>query len=447
MTTEQKKQMMLGLASFGATGLNFRSWMDPVAKLESYPDITVDIKAAQLAEKGKFQFMFFGDFPGTKAANNGDMQSMGLDPLLIATLIANHTSHIGFGITRATSWSNPYELARQFKTLDALSQGRVAWNAVTGANGVSANAYGIDLAHSFDRYSKANEFTELVQTLWASWGKDALKLGHSTKEFADYAQVKSINFKGQYVKSSGSLPIPPSQQGQPVIFHSGGSENSIAFAGKYADVFVGEVWTIEQGQAIRQALRQAAVANGRQPDDIKFIAGVMPLLGDTKKEALERHASFIDGDTFLQRVAHIGYVLGVDFTPADLERPIDPSILDQIVITPYSDPRIENVVKVAREGWTLRELVYHSVIDYYPAAVGTAQDVADHLTDWFESDAADGFWVMPDSYEVDLPRFVDEVVPILQERGIFHKDYEGTTLRENLGVPYQYGLRGESEAN
>lgn len=440
--TEQK-QMVLGLAMFGAAGLNFRSWLDPEVKLSDYPDISVDIEAAQLAEKGKFQFMFFGDFPGIKASDNGDMQTMGMDPLLIASIISSHTKRIGMGVTRATSWSNPYELARQFKTLDAVSKGRAAWNAVTGANGVSAQAHGVTISPSFDRYGKAYEFTEAVQTLWATWGEDALKLNHKTKEFADYDQVKTAAIRGDYVQLTGTLPIPPSKQGQPVIIHSGGSQNSIDFAGKYANVFIGEVWTIEQGQAMRQALRQAAVDNGRDPDEIKFIAGVMPLLADSKKAALERHASFIDGETFLQRIAHIGYVLGVNFTPADIERPIAADILDAVQITPYSDPRLENVIKVAREGWSLREIVYHSVIDYHPAAVGTAQDIADHLTDWFEAGAADGFWVMPDVYEVDLPRFVDEVVPILQERGVFHEDYEGETLRDHLGAPYQYGVRGD----
>ncbi|AGZ22439.1 NtaA/DmoA family FMN-dependent monooxygenase [Streptococcus suis] len=436
-----KKQMVLGLAMFGATGSNLKSWTDPEAKLTEYPNISVDIKAAQLAEKGKFQFMFFGDFPGIKASDNGDMQTMGLDPLLIASIISSHTNRIGFGVTRATSWSNPYELARQFKTLDAVSKGRAAWNAVTGANGISAQAYGVNL--NFDRYGKAYEFIETVQHLWSTWGEDALQLNHSTKEFADYSQVKTVNLKGEYVQTTGTLPIPPSKQGQPVIIHSGGSENSIAFAGKYADVFVGELYTIEQGQAMRQALRDAAVANGRKPDDIKFIAGVMPLMGANKKEAIERHGAFIDGKTLLQRIAYIGHILGVEFTPADIEQPISSAILDAVQITPFSDPRIENVIRVAREGWTLREVVYHSVIDFHPAAVGTPQDIADYLTDWFEAGAADGFWVMPDSYGVDLPRFVDEVVPILQERGLFHKDYEGETLRDHLGLDYQYGVRKE----
>lgn len=438
--TTNKKQMLIGLAMFGAAGLNFKSWLDPKVNLKEYPDISIDIRAAQLAEKGKFQFMFFGDFPAIKGNDNSDMQTMGLDPLLIATILGHNTSRIGMGITRAISWSNPYELARQFKTLDSLTKGRVAWNAVTGANGTSAQAYGVNLSPSFDRYAKANEFTEAVQELWSSWSEDALKLNHATREFADYSKVKSVDIKGDYIETSGTLPIPPSKQGQPVIFHSGGSENSIAYAGKYADVFVGEVWTIEQGKVMRNALRQAAIDNGRNPDDIKFIAGLIPLLGDSKKEALDRHASFMDSKTLFQRIAHISYVLGVQFTPADIDKPISSEILDSVKVNLYSDPRLENVIKVAREGWTLREIVHHSVIDYHPTAVGTAQDIAEHMISWVEGGGADGFWVMPDVYDVDLPRFVDEVVPILQERGVFHKDYEGTTLRENLGIAYQYGV-------
>lgn len=137
---------------FGAAGLNLKSWRDPKVKLSEYPDVSVDIRAAQLAEKGKFQFMFFGDFPGIKQSDNGEMQTMGMDPLLIASIISSHTQRIGMGVTRATSWSNPYDVARQFKTLDAVSKGRAAWNAVTGANGVSAQAYGVNLSPSRDSH-------------------------------------------------------------------------------------------------------------------------------------------------------------------------------------------------------------------------------------------------------------------------------------------------------
>lgn len=225
-----------------------------------------------------------------------------------------------------------------------------------------------------------------------------------------------------------------------MIFHSGGSPNNIAYAGRYANVMIGEVWTIEQGQAIRNALRQSAIDNGRNPDEVKFIAGIMPLIADNKRDALDRHAFFMDERTLYQRVRHIGAVLGAVFDLDDLDKPIDPTLLDKVQITPYSDPRTEIVLKIAREGWSLKDVIHHSVIDYHPASVGTASETANFMEEWFKAGACDGFWVLPDVYEVDLKRFVEEVVPILQERGVFHLDYEGDTLREYLGVPYQYGV-------
>nr|WP_244773174.1 NtaA/DmoA family FMN-dependent monooxygenase [Alysiella crassa]UOP06858.1 NtaA/DmoA family FMN-dependent monooxygenase [Alysiella crassa] len=435
------KQMLIGLGMTGAFGANQRAWLDPSLDVKTHPDFDADIRAAQLAEQGKFQFLFLGDFPATVPQDNSVVGGMALEPIVASALIAQATSRIGIAATVATSWSIPYTLARQFKTLDVMSGGRMAWNAVTGANPQIAQAFGVMLGDSPSRYEKAYEFTEMVQNLWSSWGETALKTDKSAQIFADYNQVKTIAQKGKHLQSVGALPIPPSKQGQPVIFHSGGSPNNIAYAGRYANVMIGEVWTIEQGQAIRNGLRQSAIDNGRNPDDIKFIAGIMPLIADSKQEALDRHAFFMDEQTLYQRVRHIGAVLGTVFDLDDLDKPIDPAILDKVQITPYSDPRTEIVLKVAREGWTLKEVIHHSVIDYHPASVGTAEDTADFMTEWFNEGACDGFWVLPDVYEVDLKRFVDEVVPILQERGVFHQDYEGDTLREHLGVPYQYGLR------
>lgn len=167
---------------------------------------------------------------------------------------------------------------------------------------------------------------------------------------------------------------------------------------------------------------------------------MIPVVADSKRDAINRHARFIDDYTLQQRAFHIGMILGTNFTPEDLDHPIASEILNRITITPYSDPRIENVLKVAREGWTLRDIIYQSVIDYHPATLGDAKETADHLTEWFQSGAADSFWIIPDTYGNDLEHFVDKVVPILQERGVFHEEYDGKTSRENLGNPYQYGL-------
>lgn len=282
--------MLIGLGMTDAFGASQRAWLDPAVDTKTHPDFDADIRAAKLAEQGKFQFLFLGDFPATVPQDNSFVGGMALEPIVASAVIAQAMSHIRIAATMATSWSIPYTLARQFKTLDVMSSGRMAWNAVTGVNPNIAQAFGVALGDSQARYEKAYEFTQMVQNLWASWGENALKIDKSAQIFADYRQVNAISQQGKHLQSVSALPIPPSKQGQPVIFHSSGSPNNIAYAGRYANVMIGEVWTIEQGQAIRNALRQTAIDNGRNPDEIKFIAGIMPLIGDTKREALDRHA-------------------------------------------------------------------------------------------------------------------------------------------------------------
>lgn len=436
----EKKQMLLGLGFTGAYGANAKAWKSEGVNVTTYPDINADIRYAQLAEEGKFQFIFVGDFPGAIPDDNSEVPSMTLEPVITATAILQQTKYIGVASTVHTQWNNPFTLARQFKGIDLMSGGRIAWNAVTGSSPKVAENFGVKLMDSRSRYENHYEFVETVQHLWATWGEDALKADKETGVFADYSQVKPVHISGKHIQANGALPIPPSPQGQPVIFHSGGSPNSIAFAGRYASAMIGEVWTKEQGIATRNALRQVATDAGRNPDEIKFIAGLMPVVANSKREAIDRHASFMDENIVQQRAFHIGMTLGINLTPEDLERPIAPELLDKVKIDRYSDPRAENVLKVAREGWTLRDIIYHSVIDYHPATLGDAKETADYLTEMFESGAADGFWILPDAYETDFKRFVEEVVPILQERGVFHEDYDGETLRENLGIPYQYGV-------
>ncbi|SUM98822.1 NtaA/DmoA family FMN-dependent monooxygenase [Staphylococcus warneri] len=438
--TENKKQMLLGLGFTGTYGANTKAWTSEELNVTTYPDMNADIRYAQLAEKGKFQFIFIGDFPGAIPNDNREVPAMTLEPIMTATAILQQTKHIGVASTVHTQWNNPFTLARQFKGIDLMSNGRIAWNAVTGSNPKIAENFGVKLMDSKSRYENHYEFVETVQHLWATWGEDALKADKESGVFADYSQVKPVHISGKHININGSLPMPSSPQGQPIIFHSGGSPNGIAFAGRYASAMIGEVWTIEQGIATRNALRQAAIDAGRNPDEIKFIAGLMPVVANSKREAIDRHAKFMDEKLIQQRLHYIGMVLGMRLTFEDLDKPIAPELLDRVEIDSYSDPCLENVLKVAHEGWTLRDIIYQSVIDFHPATLGDAKETADHLTSWFEAGAADGFWLLPDVYETDLKRFVEEVVPILQERGVFHLDYEGETLRENLNVPYQYGV-------
>jgi alkanesulfonate monooxygenase SsuD/methylene tetrahydromethanopterin reductase-like flavin-dependent oxidoreductase (luciferase family) len=232
---------------------------------------------------------------------------------------------------------------------------------------------------------------------------------------------------------------PPSEQGQPVVFTSGGpSPHLLSIAGRYASGFIAEVWTIEEARAQRQLVREAAREAGRNPDEIKYIAGVMTTVAPTVREGLDRRLRYA-GEVIEARLPHLGAMLGIRIDPARIDEPFTPEQLTSARAAP-TDPRSSIALEVARQGWSPRDVLAHGVIDFHPTVVGPGELHADHLQEWFEAGAADGFWVTPDIYEDGIDAFVDEVVPILQERGIYPTEYPGTTLRANLGVPHQYGL-------
>ena len=432
-------QMIIGLGAFSSAGSDPRSWQHHESLSKTYPDFEGQIRMAQTAERGKFHFLFFGDFPGQISESNEAIPQMAPDPLISIAAAAMHTSAVGFAATMATEWHSPFNIARQFKALDALSGGRIAWNAVTGSNRQAAALYGKTLPSSTERYGRAEEFVQIVQSYWASWEKGALEAGDGERIFADYNKLKPVSFRGHYLSAQGVLPIPPTPQGQPVMFHSGGSPNSIAFAARYADVYITQVWTVADAVRQRRQLRQAAVATGRSPDDVKFIAGLSPVIANSKREALDKHSFFVDTN-LRQQLNYMSMIFGTEFTTSDLERAIPQEIINNAKHGYISDPRQPQVVAIAEEGWNLRDVINHSVINYHPTVLGTAQDVIDHMKLWFSSGAADGFWVLPDTHDADLVRFVDEVVPVLQKEELFHKDYMGSTLRENLGLREQYGI-------
>ncbi|WPF68174.1 NtaA/DmoA family FMN-dependent monooxygenase [Corynebacterium sp. 21KM1197] len=433
------KNMIIGIGAFAAAGAQARAWQLPEVSSKTYPDFEGQNRVAQIAEKGKFHFLFYGDFPGSVPTSNEDAPQMTVDPLISIASAAAHTSHVGFAATMATEWHTPFTIARQFKALDALTGGRTAWNAVTGSSPQAASLYGKTIPSSPERYGRAQEFVQIVQSFWGSWGKDAFDAADGKRIFADYSKVERLSLHGQYLSAQGSLPIPPTPQGQPVMFHSGGSPNSIAFAGRYADVYITEVWDPAQAAEQRRQLREAAVAAGREADDVKFIVGLMPTIADSKREALDQHAYFME-PKYRQQVRYLSMFFNTPLTEADLDKPLSAEALEQAKHAQVGDPRQGIALKVAQEGWSIRDIINHSVIDYHPGVQGTAQDVVDHMVQWYEAEAADGFWLLPDTHDVALTRFVDEVVPLLQKKGLFHQDYEGTTLRENLGLREQYGV-------
>ncbi|WP_262512038.1 NtaA/DmoA family FMN-dependent monooxygenase [Spirosoma pollinicola] len=340
--------------------------------------------------------------------------------------------------TGSTTFNEPFNLARQFKALDIMSHGRSGWNAITSSGEDVAANYGISIPSSEDRYGRAHEVIQLIQALWGSWGKDAWVHNQESGQFTKRGQIVPINLQGKFVGSRGPLYIPPSEQGQPVIVHAGGSPNAHELAGRFASLVIGAAFTIDDARAQRKAFREAAKRYGRDPDEIKYIPGLMTTIAKDRRAALDRRIQLTQ-HLFPQRVVYLQHMLGISLDAAHLTEPLSQQQLANAHPSRH-DPRSTHALKIAKEGWSLRDILAHGVIDYHPVIVGPGIEAADHMQAWFDAGAADGFWISPDVNADGIDAFVDEVVPILQERGLFHQEYEGKTLRHHLGAPDQYGL-------
>nr|WP_255727402.1 NtaA/DmoA family FMN-dependent monooxygenase [Nesterenkonia sp. DZ6] len=419
-------------------GAQAHAWQAENVDPYNYANLDAHARYAQAAERGKFQFVFLPDFASQSQKADDVAPMLTMDPFITMAVMARATKKIGFATTASTSFSEPYNLARTLKTLDVMSGGRIGWNAVTSTDPAIAANFGSQIADKETRYARAHEVIQIIQALWGSWEKDAWIADKEAGVFADLSKIQPINLQGQHVASRGPLEVPPSKQGQPVIFQAGGSPHGLGIAGRYANAVIGATFTIEDSIRQRQNVRRAAEQAGRDPEEIKFIAGIMPAIAPTKRDALNRRGRFVE-PSIHQRVGYLGMMLSLSLTPEDLDHPLSADKLATARANP-SDPRSETALRIAREGWSVRDILYHGIIDYHPSPIGPAEVTADHMQEWFEAGACDGFWFSPDVYEDGIDTFVDEVVPILQRRGLFHEDYEGETLRDHLGAPVQYGL-------
>jgi FMN-dependent oxidoreductase (nitrilotriacetate monooxygenase family) len=436
VTTDKK--LILGMGLIDGYGGLHGAWRAPHVDPGTYADVDATVRHARAAERGKFAFLFTPDFPAVRGDVEHSTISNLMNPLIELTAVARETTNIGFVATGSTTFQEPFNTARQFKALDVLSRGRAGWNAVTTSSPVVAANYGQQIAGRPERYQRAHEAIQIVQALWGSWHEDAWIKDQAANRFIDPTKLQPVNLQGQYVASRGPLAIPPSEQGQPVVFTSGGpSPHLLSIAGRYASGFIAEVWTIEEARTQRELVRNAAREAGRNPDEIKYIAGIMTTVAPTVREGLDRRLKY-SSEVIEARLPHLGAMLGIEIHPDRFDEPLTPDQLASAHASPR-DPRSSNALAVAREGWSPRDVLAHGVIDYHPTLVGPGELHADHLQKWFEAGAADGFWLTPDIYEDGVDAFVDEVVPILQQRGIYPTEYAGTTLRANLGVPHQYG--------
>lgn len=388
---------------------------------------------AQIAERGKLDAVFLSDAVALRGHAHGPAQS--LEPTVLLTALAGVTRHVGLIGTASTTFNDPFNLARRFASVDHLSAGRVAWNAVTTYDPEAAANFSI--AESPDkqaRYARAEEFVEVVLKLWDSWEDNALIADRASGRYADPARVHAIAHAGRHFQVRGPLNLPRSPQGRPVLVQAGGSEAGVALAARHADAVFTAQTTFEGAQDFYRDIKARAVAHGRHPDHLLVLPGLYPVIGGTLDEARRRKA---DMDALLDRGAELAKfagALGIDAADLQLDAPLPYDLIDKGDRTDVSRGFIRSTVLLARsENLTVRDL-----LDRNPGAhrmiVGTPETIADDIERWFAGRAADGFNLNADVFPSGLADFVDHVVPLLQRKGIFRREYEGTTLRDHYGL-------------
>ncbi|SES44129.1 NtaA/DmoA family FMN-dependent monooxygenase [Psychrobacillus sp. OK032] len=435
---ENKPKMLLAMQVGSGYGIEPGAWRMPNADPAAYMNMDKLVEFAKIAERGKIQMIFFADTPALTNDLSNQPPPSPIEPIITMTAMARETERIGFVSTISTTFNYPYNVARQLKALDVISNGRIGVNFVTTSHPVAALNYGDKIPSRKERYEKAHEFIQIVQALWGSWGEDAILLDAENGKFAEMDKIQPVNIAGEHFQSQGPLPIPPSKQGQPVIFTAGGSEETLKILGAYGSGLYTNPYDSESARVYREIFRAGAKQFGRSPDEIKVIPGIIPSIAPTKEEALERRRR-LDRNTDLRgKVQYLGSMIGLPLSYNQIDQSVPKAMLQHAYTNPQ-DPRSAYALELVKTGIPIRDVLAHGAINYHPVIVGTAEEVADFMEEWFVKGACDGFAIQPDVSFDGISDFVDQVIPILQERGLFHEDYEGTTLREHMGVPYQYG--------
>lgn len=431
----QDRKMKLAAYLIG-TGMHVASWRHPA----SSPNASIDVKALQrlskIAEKGKFDIAFVADSLAINHESHPQILNR-FDPIVLITALAAATEKIGIGATASTTYSEPYVLARQFASVDHISGGRVGWNVVTTADatGETALNFSRDKHWAHDhRYERAEEFIDVVQGLWDSWEDDAFVHNKETGQFFDPDKVHELRYKGNYFSVKGPLNIARSAQGQPVIIQAGASIPGQRLAARTAEVVFTHWDNIEESKRYYQELKSSLMDFGRSVEELHILHGISPIIGETEEIAIQKYnklQSLVDPYESLKFVS--GYMGNVDFSKYSLDtlaKDVEFPLVNSIQSNFNEMKKI-----IGEEDIKVGELYARF---FSPARrdrfVGTPTQVADEMEVWFTEKAADGFMLQFPLLPGDLEDFVEKVVPILQERGLFRLDYEGDTLRDHLGL-------------
>ncbi len=414
-----------------------------------HPDSRTDFMSAdfyrhigRVLEAGKFQMAFFDDrlgMPEFQSGNFADAVANGIrcikmDPMTCMMAMGMATEHLGLGVTYSTTYYEPFHVARAFSTLDHMSNGRAAWNIVTSLNSTEARNMGRDDVIEHDeRYDQADEFMEVVLGHWDTWEDDALIVDKKTGRFADPKKVHRLGYKGKHFKSQGPFTVPRSSQGHPVLIQAGQSGRGKRFASEWGEMIFTYNVGLEASKKAYKDLKAQCAATGRDPDGMKIAALVHPIVAATKAEAEDKRAITEKLPLEIDSLMLLSEALNVDFGSKPMDEPFSDeelrsisglhTIRDRVIsVSGKKNPTVRDFITVSGRG------------RLHNPWVGGPKEVANMFEEHFTAPACDGFVIsatcVPGTYE----DFVTFIVPELQRRGLFHKDYAGKNLRENLGL-------------
>ena len=435
----KKAQMKLGVFLPGI-GHHVAAWRHPNAQADGGLNFVHYRKVAQTAERGKFDMIFladdmavWGDQTREPEALSRSGQLVSFEPLTLLSALAVVTEHIGLVATASTTYNEPYHVARKYASLDYLSGGRAGWNVVTSALDAEAKNFNREqhMEHGL-RYERAREFIQVVTGLWDSWDDDAFIRDKETGVYVDPDKLHVLNHNGKHFQVRGPLNVARPLQGYPVIVQAGASKDGQDFAAQTAEVVFTAQSMLADAQAFYRSLKGQLAKYGRSPDQLKIMPGVFPVVGRTEEEAKEKYEqlqALVHPHVGLAQLSRL--VGGVDLSDYPLDGP-----LPELPETNLQQGRLKLLQDLAGRGnLTIREL-YLAIAGArgHRTILGTPEQIVDQLEDWFIHEAADGFNIMPPYLPGGLDEFVELVVPLLQRRGLFRTDYEGSTLRESLGL-------------
>ncbi|MCA0997222.1 LLM class flavin-dependent oxidoreductase [Alloyangia pacifica] len=435
------KKMRLGLSMRGV-GYHPSAWRHPDVPANGASEIEHFHTVAKHAERGKIDMIFFADGAGVRAKDTpkGSLARLGhyitdIEPTVLLASISAVTTHLGLVTTASTAYNEPYNLARRFAGLDLMSHGRAGWNVVASWSNEEAKNFGLEQVRDYtERYERAAEFVEVVTGLWDSWEEDAFPLDKASGLFFDETKMHRLNHEGKHFRVRGPLNARPSEQGRPIVVQAGNSPAGRDIGAKHAEVIYTAARSVEEALEYYADMRERLAKFGRPADALRVMPGFRTYIGESREEAQEKFEMMQE---LIEPVVGLSFLADTfgDLSGLPLDEPIPADFKpsgDNESLSGWADRLIASA---RQEGKTIRDLYLEQAGQASSNYIGTAADIADVMEDWFHKGACDGFNLTVPHLPGGAADVADLLVPELQRRGLFRTEYEGRTLRENLGLP------------